>query len=201
MRRIGYKLATLLAAYVAWVMLLAAELGGELTDTLVTMFGPLPLAMVLLTLDDHKGGPASLVRTLAPALVPGILAGLALGLALRAAMRVVALAAGVTTSFTVSGTLTVLLIFAVLGAAYGVLLTAVWRSLPGFRPAPGLIGGTALAVWFCYPFFMAAVGDLDEIPAPLIILLATLLSSTWIGYGLMFAALMRRGGSLPDPIV
>lgn len=202
MGRIGRKATTLLVAYVAWVTLLAADLGGELVDTLVTVLGPIPLAMVLLSIDDPTSRPANWARVLSRALVPGIAAGFALGLALRIAMRLVALAVGVPTRFTVAGTLTILFIFAALGAAYGGLLSAVWRSIPGFRRAPGLMGGTALALWFWYPFFMAAADDLSGLLAmPLILLFTTLLSSTWIGYGLLFATLMRRRSPFPNPMV
>ena len=114
MGRIGRKATTLLVAYVAWVTLLAADLGGELVDTLVTVLGPIPLAMVLLSIDDPTSRPANWARVLSRALVPGIAAGFALGLALRIAMRLVALAVGVPTSFTVAGTLTILFIFAAL---------------------------------------------------------------------------------------
>ena len=125
-----------------------------------------------------------------------------LGLALRVAMRLVALAAGVPTSFTLPGTLTVLLIFALLGGGYGALLTAAWRSIPGFRSAPGLIGGTALALWFWYPFFLAGENDLSGlISAPLVIVFTMLMAGTWIGYGVLLAALMRRAGSFPEPVL
>ena len=64
------------------------------------------------------------------------------------------------------------------------------------------MGGTALALWFWYPFFMAAADDLSGLLAmPLILLFTTLLSSTWIGYGLLFAALMRRRSPFPNPMV
>ena len=154
MRRISLKVTTLLIAYVAWVVLLRVDVGGDLTDTVVTIFGPIPLAIAMLALEDPRGRPIGWLRGVMPGLFPGLVAGSVLGLALRVAMRLVALAAGVPTSFTIPGTLTVLLIFALLGGAYGALLTAAWRSIPGFRSAPGLIGGTALAFWFWYPFFL-----------------------------------------------
>ena len=202
MRRNSLKATTLLIAYVAWVVLLRVDVGGDLTDTLVTIFGPIPLAIAMLALEDPGGRPIGWLRGVMPGLFPGLVAGSMLGLALRVAMRFVALAAGVPTSFTIPGTLTVLLIFALLGGAYGALLTAAWRSIPGFRSAPGLIGGTALAFWFWYPFFLAGENDLSGlISAPLVILFTMLMAGMWIGYGMLLAALMRRAGSLPEPVL
>lgn len=202
MRRNSLKATTLLIAYVAWVVLLRVDVGGDLTDTVVTIFGPIPLAIAMLALEDPRGRPIGWLRGIMPEVFPGLVAGAMLGLALRVAMRLVALAAGVPTSFTIPGTLTVVLIFAMLGGAYGALLTAVWRSIPGFRSAPGLIGGTALAFWFWYPFFLAGENDLNGlISAPLVILFTMLISGMWIGYGMLLAALMRRAGSLPEPVL
>ncbi len=159
-------------------------------------------AIALLALEDPRGRPIGWLQGVMPGLFPGLVAGSILGLAMRVAMRLVALAAGVPTSFTIPGSLTVLLIFVLLGGAYGALLTAAWRSMRGFRSAPGLIGGTALALWFWYPFFLAAEDDLSGlISAPLVILFTTLLAGTWIGYGMLLAALMRRAGSLPKPFL
>ena len=91
--------------------LLRVDVGGDLTDTVVTIFGPIPLAIALLALEDPRGSLIGWPRRVLPGLFPGLVAGLMLGLALRVAMRLVALAAGVPTSFTISGSLTVLLIF------------------------------------------------------------------------------------------
>ena len=202
MRRNGLKVTTLLVAYVAWVVLLRVDFGGDLADTVVTIFGPIPLAIAVLALENRRGRLIDWLQGVMPGLVPGLVAGFMLGLALRVAMRLVTLAVGTTTSFTVSGTLIVLLIFMLLGGAYGTLLTAVWRSIPGFQSAPGLNGGTALALWFWYPFFLAATDDLRGlISAPLVVLFTTLLAGTWIGYGILLAALMRRAGSLPESVL
>ena len=160
--------------------------------------GPIPLAVALLALDQRHIGPAGWLRKILPGLLPGAIAGLALWCGLRVGMRVVALAAGIPPSFSVSGTLEVLLIGLVLGASYGALLTAVWQSIAATRQAPGRWGGVALALWFWYPFFLAAEGNLSGmVAAPLIVLFTTLLSGMWIAYGLLLAALMRRFGSLP----
>ena len=201
-RRNSLKGTTLVAAYVAWVVLLRVDVGGDLTDTVVTIFVPIPLAIGMLALEDPRGRPVSWLRGVLPGLLPGLVAGSILGLALRVAMRLVALAARVPASFTMPGTLTVVLIFALLGAGYGALLTAAWRSIPGFRPAPGLIGGTGLALWWWYPLFLAGENDLSGlISAPLIILFTTLMAGAWIGYGMLLAALMRRAGSFPEPVL
>ena len=134
-------------------------------------------------------------------LVPGAIAGLALWCGPRVGMRVVAVAAGIPPSFSVSGTLEVLLIGVVLGASYGALLTAVWQSIDATRQAPGRWGGVALALWFWYPFFLAAEGNLSGmVAAPLIVLFTTVLSGMWIAYGVLLATLMRRWGSFPVPI-
>ena len=202
MRGNSLKATTLiLVAYIAWIVMLRADLGGDLADTVVSFFGPLPLAMAVFALADPRGGPMACLRGVLPGLIPGLVAGLMLGLALRLVMRLVALVAGLTTSFSIPGTLTVLLIFALLGGAYGPLLTAAWRSIPGFRSAPGLIGGLALAVWFWYPFSLAGIDDLSGlVSGSIIILFTTLLSGMWIGYGALLAAIMRRNGSLPVPV-
>ena len=196
MSRNGKEIALLLVAYVAWIVLLRVDAGGELLDTVVSIFGPIPLAVALLALNDPRDSLIGWLRGVLPGLFPGMVAGLMLGLALRLVMRLVALAAGVSPSFTIPGSLTVLLIFMLLGGAYGGLLVAVWRSLPGFRSAPALVGGTGLALWFWYPFFLAAVDDLSGLVSmPLIIFFTTLLAGMWIGYGMLFSALMRRAGS------
>jgi len=49
--RNSLKATTLLIAYVAWVVLLRVDVGGDLTDTVVTIFGPIPLAIAMLALD------------------------------------------------------------------------------------------------------------------------------------------------------
>ena len=201
MYRNGLKATTLLIAYVAWVVLLRVDLGGDLIDTVVTIFGPIPLAIAMLALENPRGRPIGWLRGVMPGLFPGLVAGSMLGLVLRVVMRLVALAAGVPTRFTITGTLIVMLIFALLGGSYGALLTAAWRSIPGFRSSPGLIGGTALAFWFWYPFFLAGESDLSGlISAPLVILFTMLMAGAWIGYGLLLAALMRGAGSFPEPV-
>ena len=191
---------TVAAAYVAWVVMLRVDVGGELADTLVTLLGPFPLAAIVLALEDPGSRPIGWLRGVLSGVLPGLAVGLLLGLALRVGMRVVAMAAGLPLTFTIPGTVTLLVIGAVFGASYGALLTAVWRSMAVFHLAPGRIAGTALAVWFWYPFFLAGSDDLAGLVAmPLILVFTTLLSALWIGYGALLAATMRRCRSLPVP--
>ena len=138
---------TLAAAYVVWVALLSVDVGGDLADTLVTLLGPFPLAVVVLALEEPGGRPIDWLRGIMPGVFPGLAVGLLLGLALRVGMRIVAMAAGLPLTFSVPGTMILLVFGAVFGAGYGAVLTAVWRSMIGFRSAPGRLGGTVLAIW------------------------------------------------------
>ena len=59
-----------------------------------------------------------------------------------------------------------------------------------------------MAFWFWYPFFLAGENDLSGLIAgPLVILFTMLMAGTWIGYGMLLAALMRRAGSFPEPVL
>ena len=150
------KFAVLLGFYIAWVVLLRLEASGDLLDTVLTVVGPIPLAVALLALEQRDIGLVGWLRGILPGLLPGAIAGLVLWSGLRVAMRLVALASGIPPSFTIGGTLEVLLVGAILGASYGALLTAIWQSIAATRLAPGRWGGTALVLWFWYPFFLAA---------------------------------------------
>ena len=154
MRSNTAKIALLLAFYLAWVVLLRLEASGDLLDTVLTIIGPIPLAVALLALDQRHIGPAGWLRKILPGLLPGAIAGLALWCGLRVGMRVVALAAGIPPSFSVSGTLEVLLIGLVLGASYGALLTAVWQSIAATRQAPGRWGWRRIGVVVLVPVLL-----------------------------------------------
>ena len=103
------KFAVLLGFYVAWVVLLRLEASGDLLDTVLTIVGPIPLAVALLALDQREIGLVGWLRGILPGLLPGAIAGLVLWSGLRVAMRLVALASGIPPNFTVGGTLEVLL--------------------------------------------------------------------------------------------
>ncbi len=193
------KAGILIVAYVAWIVLLRLEFSSDLNDIGITLLGPIPLAVALLAVEEPRR-PVNWFRTILPGIVPGLLAGLALGLGLRIGMRLVALAAGVPATFSIPGTVGLLIIGTVLGGSYGALLTVLWKSVPSSRVAPGRVGGTALALWFWYPFYLAARDDLSMLATVPLLVFASLLSCMWIGYGVLLAGLMRRRGTLPVPV-
>ncbi len=66
------------AIYVVWIVLLRLELSGDALDTAITVFGPIPLAMAVLVLEQRHAGPVGWPQRIAPGFLPGAIAGVAL---------------------------------------------------------------------------------------------------------------------------
>jgi hypothetical protein len=100
------------------------------------------------------------VRKLAAGAICGIIAGIPTGIAARVAMRMVA--DGVPDpimqlpSFTAAGTAAIIVVFALAGAAFGVVFAAAHDGLPGPKRARGLLFGGAMLVTVGPLFFTGA---------------------------------------------
>ena len=101
-----------------------------------------------------------MLQKLAAGALCGIIAGIPTGIGARAAMRMVA--DGVPDpirqlpSFTAEGTTVIIVVFAVAGAAFGVLFALAHDALPGPNRARGLLFGVAMLVTVGPLFFTGA---------------------------------------------
>lgn len=168
----------------------------EVADLILvaTLLLPVAVAHALVLGEAVRGRSIKPLLPVWLGVLSGAGAGALLGIGLRVGMRAVAIVAGEPTSFSIGGSVFVLMLGVILGATFGGLYSATRRWLP--EHSEGLVFGLLVGALFWFPFFEAAAGDLRGVVSELsIVVLTSLLSALWIGYGAVLGWLVGRNSA------